>query len=205
MTASPDILPEELQPANLLGAYACGAFPMEEDGELWWFSPAPRGLLPLDERFHVSRSLVRTMRRGPFACTFDQAFRQVMEHCADRPEGTWIGPRILDAYTVLHELGFAHSVEAWPADRVGLGEPVGGLYGVSLGGAFFAESMFHRQRDAGKVALVRLVEHLRAKGFLLCDIQWVTPNLERFGAFEISGSAYAKRLADAIARPVAFA
>lgn len=188
----------ELAPHRLVWAYAHGLFPMVEGGRLMWFSPDPRGLLPLDERFHVSRRLAWTIRRGRFKCLIDKDFRGVISRCADRPEGTWISPEVLAAYTELHELGLAHSVEAYPADRVGEGPPVGGVYGVAIGKAFFAESMFHTATDAGKVALVHLVEHLRSRGFTLCDIQWTTPNLCRLGAFEVPVGRYRRVLASAI-------
>jgi leucyl/phenylalanyl-tRNA--protein transferase len=197
-------IPKELQPEYLLSAYASGAFPMEEDGEIWWFRPEVRGLLPLDERFHVSRSLRRTIRRGRIVCTVDRAFERVMQLCADRPEGTWIGPKVLAAYTNLHRVGFAHSVEAWPARAVGGGDPVGGVYGVALAGAFFAESMFHRQTDAGKVALVCLIERLAERGFAFCDVQWTTPHLKTFGAMDVPADEYEHMLANALQRDARF-
>ena len=126
--------------------------------------------------------------------------------CADRPDGlqTWISPEILLAYARLHELGLAHSIEAWPVEKAGRGEPVGGLYGVALGGAFFGESMFHTVTDAGKVALVYCVEHLRRRGFALLDIQWTTPNLRRFGAYEVPHRRYLAMLRKAIESKVLF-
>jgi len=206
-------VPPELRPRTLLTAYASGAFPMpdpDEPSRILWFSPERRGLLPLDERFHVPRRLRRTIRQGRFRCTVDRAFREVMIACADRPEGTWITPDFVAAYTRLHELGLAHSVEAWAGgsgqDAPGGGwELAGGVYGVAIGGAFFAESMFHCRRDAGKVALVQLVEHLRARGFVLCDVQWLTPHLARFGAWEVSRAEYAALLTEALAADVSFA
>ncbi len=197
---------ECLRPEILLPAYADGIFPMVQDGELMWFRPQLRGLMPLDERFHVSRSLARTIRRGQFACTIDRRFDDVVGLCANRPDDqdTWISPEIRLAYRQLFELGFAHSFEAWPADRVGDGEPVGGLYGVAIGAAFFGESMFHTATDAGKVALVSCVEHLRRRGFTLFDLQWTTPNLERFGAYELPQRDYAKMLGRAIEMKVPF-
>ena len=199
MQPDPDIL-AVLTPRNLAAAYAQGVFPMVERGRLMWFSPDPRGLLPLDERFHVPRRLARTVRGGHFACTVDACFDAVVRLCASRPEGepTWISPEMHIAYGRLHELGLAHSFEAWPADAIGCGEPVGGLYGLALGGAFFGESMFHTVTDAGKVALVRSVEHLRERGFALYDIQWTTPNLERYGAYKLRRKEYLRRLQDAL-------
>jgi leucyl/phenylalanyl-tRNA--protein transferase len=183
-----------LSAALLVGAYEAGLFPMAlDDGEIGWFSPDPRAILPLDE-CHVARRLGRVMRSRRFAVTIDTAFRRVMEACAaDRDEGTWINDDILGAYCELHDLRLAHSVEVW------LGEDLaGGLYGVSLGGAFFGESMFHRVTDASKVALVSLVTRLRTKGFVLLDTQWTTPFLETFGAVEIPREAYLERLARAM-------
>jgi leucyl/phenylalanyl-tRNA---protein transferase len=198
MESDPEIL-AELTPEKLLWAYSHGVFPMIDNGELLWFSPDPRGLLPLDRRFHVSRSLRRTIGRGKFECTVDTCFGSVMDLCAQRREGgTWITPEMKDAYTRLHELGLAHSVEAWPAGQVGRGEPVGGVYGVSIGAAFFAESMFHRHSDAGKVAVVYLVERLAARGFVMCDVQWTTDNLMRFGAFDMPRSQYLGMLVRAV-------
>jgi leucyl/phenylalanyl-tRNA--protein transferase len=206
-------VPKELHPRVLLAAYASGAFPMpdpEDETQLLWFSPDPRGIMPLGARFHVPRRLAQTIRRGSFACTIDRDFGGVMHACGRREEGTWISQDFLTAYGRLHELGFAHSVEAWPVDDAGLpivdvaSGPAGGAYGVALGGAFFAESMFHSQTDAGKVALVHLVEHLRGRGFLLCDVQWLTPNLTRFGAFEVSRPEYMELLMEAIAARARF-
>ena len=198
MNVVPEIL-AALSPENLLAAYAQGIFPMVEGGRLMWFSPDPRGLMPLDERFHVSRSLARTIHRGTFACTVDTCFSEVMDFCSVRPrQGTWISPEMKIAYGRLHEMGFAHSVEAWPADSVGRGVPAGGIYGVSIGGAFFAESMFHTRTDAGKVALVHLVERLRDRGFVICDLQWTTESLRRFGAFDVPRDEYLAMLAGAV-------
>ena len=201
---------EELQPPTLIAAYASGAFPMPDPDEvrrILWFSPDPRGLLPLDERFHVSRRLARTIRQGKFVCTVNADFAGVMSACAQRGEGTWITPEFLAAYGELHALGLAHSVEAW---RVRDGRPnveaglAGGLYGVAVGKAFFAESMFHRVTDAGKVAVVAMVGRLRERGFLLCDTQWLTPNLARLGGFEISQRRYLALLKKAIGQPARF-
>jgi len=194
-----------LSPERLVWAYAHGVFPMVEEGRLMWFSPDPRGLMPLDGRFHVSRSLRRTIRAGRFECTVDRNFGAVMDFCAERPGvGTWISPEMKIAYRRLNELGFAHSVEAWPAGRVGDGEPAGGLYGVTIGGAFFAESMFHRRTDAGKVALVDLVRRLKDRGFAILDVQWTTPNLRRFGAFDVPRDEYFAMLGRAISAECTF-
>jgi leucyl/phenylalanyl-tRNA--protein transferase len=195
----------ELAPEKLLWAYAHGVFPMIDDGELMWFSPDPRGMLPLDGRFHVSRSLRRTIDRDLFECTVDQCFGRVMDLCGSgRGGGTWITSEMKLAYGRLFEFGLAHSVEVWAAGRVGQGDPVGGLYGVSIGGAFFAESMFHRRTDAGKVAVVYLVERLSARGFVVCDIQWTTDNLCRFGAFDTPRTEYLAMLADAVSSECSF-
>ena len=188
-----------LTPALLVRAYAQGIFPMGmDDGTIGWFSPDPRGILPL-ETFHVSARLRRTWRArclqsGPFEMRFDTAFEAVMRACGeDREDGSWISEDIIASYCALHARGLAHSVEVWQGARL-----VGGLYGVHLGAAFFGESMFHRETDASKVALVALVEHLRARGFLLLDIQWVTSHLARFGAVEISAEEYLDRLGKAL-------
>jgi leucyl/phenylalanyl-tRNA---protein transferase len=177
----------------LLSAYASGWFPMATEGEIRWYSPDPRGVLPLDA-VHIPRRLARVARQGRFRIEIDRAFRDVMTACAaderdpDDP-GTWISDEIIDSYTALHEQGYAHSVEAWRDDRL-----VGGLYGVALRGAFFGESMFHRETDASKVALIALVERLLARGYTLLDTQWVTPHLEQFGAVEIPREDYLARL-----------
>jgi leucyl/phenylalanyl-tRNA--protein transferase len=181
-------------PARLLvGAYASGWFPMATDGEIRWYSPDPRGILPLDG-VHFPRRLARVARQGRFRIEIDRAFGDVIRACAsdDRDPadpGSWIDDEIIASYTALHEQGIAHSVETWLGDRL-----VGGLYGVALRGAFFGESMFHRETDASKVALVALVERLRARGYTLLDTQWVTPHLEQFGAIEIPRADYLRRL-----------
>jgi leucyl/phenylalanyl-tRNA--protein transferase len=171
-----------------------------EDGAIAWFSPDPRGVIPL-ETFHVPSRLARVVRRGTFEIRIDHDFERVIRACADRgdDDGTWISEDIVEAYVELARLGLAHSVEAWQDEQL-----AGGLYGVHLGGAFFGESMFHRVTDASKVALVALVERLRARGFTLLDTQWITPHLEQFGAVEIPRAEYVRRLEDAIARPCRF-
>src|SRR4029453_17156519 len=186
-------------PSSLLvSAYSSGWFPMAvDDGEIRWYSPDPRGVIPLDS-FHVPSRLARLMRRGKFRVEIDRRFEDVIRACAEteRKEedaGTWISDEILVSYVELHRRGVAHSVEAWQDDRL-----VGGLYGVALGGAFFGESMFHHVTDASKVALAGLVERLRTRGFRLLDVQWVTPHLERFGAIEIPRAAYLKHLEEAL-------
>ena len=168
------------------------------EGDIAWFSPDPRGVLPL-ERFHLPHGLARTLRKNRFAVRYDTAFEAVMRACAAREE-TWIDEEIVRSYVELHRLGFAHSVEAWCG-----GTLAGGLYGVTLGGAFFGESMFHCQTDASKVALHALVERLRARRFALLDLQWVTPHLATFGAIEIPRREYLKQLRSALARDCAFA
>src|SRR5437867_3809630 len=154
---------------------------MDKRGTIGWFSPDPRAIIPLDHRFHIPHGLRRVLKKNPFEITADQDFPAVMRECAQRREGTWISPGIIDAYCRLHKLGHAHSVEA----RLN-GKLVGGLYGVHIGGAFFGESMFHRAADASKVALVALVERLRSRQFLLLDTQWVTPHLAQFGNYELA-------------------
>ena len=176
----------------LLQGYRLGVFPMAmEDGEIGWFSPDPRAILPLKE-FHVPQTLKRVARKKVFEIRIDISFTQVMQECARRPE-TWINDEIIASYTRLHELGHAHSIEAWQN-----GQLAGGLYGVSIGGAFFGESMFHHIRDASKIALLALVEHLRAQKFVLLDTQWLTPHLQKFGAIEISRTQYLHLLNSAV-------
>ena len=173
---------------------------MVEGGRLMWFSPDPRGLLPVDDRLHVPRRLARTIRSGRFTCTVNSCFEQVLRQCAKRLGNppTWISPEIFLAYDRLHHMGLAHSVEAWPAGEAGREAPVGGVYGVAIGGAFFAESMFHTVANAGKAALVFLMERLKDRGFILCDIQWATDNLRRYGAFDLPRSQYLVQLARAV-------
>jgi leucyl/phenylalanyl-tRNA--protein transferase len=183
-----------IHPDFLLQAYRQGIFPMGmDDGTIGWFSPDPRGVLPL-EAFHAPARLLRVMRSGRFQVTLDQDFEGVMRGCAaDRDEGTWITDDILASYCALFERGFAHSIEVWREGRL-----AGGLYGVHLGGAFFGESMFHVDTDASKVALVALVDRMRRCGFTLLDIQWVTPHLARFGAVEIPRARYLALLHEAV-------
>jgi leucyl/phenylalanyl-tRNA--protein transferase len=166
--------------------------PHPESGEIMWLTPDPRAVIPLDA-FHASRSLKKTLRRGAFTVTFDRAFGGVMKSCADR-EDTWITGDFLTVYGELHRAGDAHSVEVWRGDAL-----VGGTYGVTIGGAFFAESMFHREDDASKVALYHLVERLRAHAFTLLEVQFLTPHLASLGAVEISRSEYLRRLKRAVA------
>ena len=188
-----------LTPEILLSAYAQGLFPMAErrdDPTLFWVSPEKRGVIPLDG-FHVPKRLARTVRSSRYRVTSDQAFVDVMRACATPAPGreqTWINDEILRLYTGLHAGGHAHSIECWEGDDL-----AGGLYGVSLGAAFFGESMFSAARDSSKVALVELVGMLRRGGFLLLDTQFLTPHLARFGAYEISREDYLARLHVAIA------
>lgn len=189
----------ELSAENLLSAYASGIFPMAgDDGEFLWLAPDPRAILELDQ-FRPSRSLRAVVRRGVFAVTVNRGFRDVVTACADRAEGTWISAEIHEAYGRLHDLGFAHSVEAWQGETL-----AGGLYGVAIGAAFFGESMFHRVTDASKVALVALVERLRERKFQLLDVQFLTDHLRRFGTVEISRRTYQRRLFAAIQCPRTF-
>ncbi|HEU5016138.1 MAG TPA: leucyl/phenylalanyl-tRNA--protein transferase [Roseiflexaceae bacterium] len=186
----------KLTPELLLSAYCQGVFPMAHDDGMYWYDPDPRAIIPLDERFHVPRRLSRTVRSGRFDMRVDTAFRAVMEGCAAPRadhEGTWISPEFVDAYTKLHRLGFAHSVEAWRG-----GQLVGGLYGVAVRGLFAGESMFSREADASKVALVHLVERLRHGGFVLLDTQFTTEHLQQFGTYEISRRQYKALLAHAL-------
>ncbi len=189
----------DLAPGTVLAAYRTGLFPMpvREGGRelLAWWSPEPRGILPLDA-LRVSRSLRRSCDR--FEVRVDTAFEAVIDACGDPDrDGRWITPEIRRAYVALHELGWVHSVEAWAED----GTLAGGLYGVAVGGLFAGESMFHRQTDASKVALVGLVERLRAGGATLLDVQWVTPHLASLGAVEIARDRYLELVAGAVALP----
>lgn len=191
------MIPREL----LLAAYASGWFPMaDEAGTISWYSPDPRGIIPLEpaSAFHVPSRLRRTLRRGTYRIEINRAFEAVIRACAEaerHPDdtGTWINAEIIDSYCALHAEGYAHSVEAWQEDRL-----LGGLYGVALGGAFFGESMFHHATDASKVALVALVERLRARSFTLLDTQWTTEHLEQFGAVEVPRLQYLKMLEDSL-------
>ena len=190
--------PPAVTPEILLRAYSAGLFPMAEsadDPDIYWVQPELRGIIPLDS-FHLSRSLAKTVRRQPFDIRFDTAFVRVMRCCAestdDRPT-TWINPLILQLYGELHSLGYAHSVEAWEGEEL-----VGGLYGVSLGSAFFGESMFSRRTDASKICLVHLVERLREKHFTLLDTQFTTEHLKTFGAIDVPRKAYEKLLKKAM-------
>ena len=195
----------DLAPGTLLAAYRQGLFPMRLQsrgriglGPLGWWSPDPRGILPLDG-LHVSRSLRRSQRR--FEIRVDTAFVDVMRGCADpkRPHG-WIDRKFVSAYSELHELGWAHSVETWQIDERGRDALVGGLYGVAIGGLFAAESKFHRVTDASKVAVVALVDLMRDGGGSLLDVQWSTPHLASLGAVEVPRREYLELVARAVAR-----
>ncbi|WP_169545468.1 leucyl/phenylalanyl-tRNA--protein transferase [Sneathiella aquimaris] len=182
----------------LLSAYSHGIFPMSEsqdDPEIFWVDPERRGIFPLDD-FHVPRSLAKTIRKDPFKITADTCFRQVMKECAASQNGretTWINRTILDLYTELHQEGHAHSIECWDGDTL-----VGGLYGVSFAGVFCGESMFSRQTNASKIALVYLVARLKRGGFKLLDTQFLTDHLASMGAIEISREEYHRRLDQAL-------
>jgi leucyl/phenylalanyl-tRNA--protein transferase len=189
-----------LTPEGVELAYRHGIFPMadEQSGEVLWFRPDPRAVIQIGG-LHVSRSLARTIRRGRFEIRVDSDFEGVMRGCADRPEGSWIDDRFVEVYGALHRAGKAHSVEAWREGRL-----VGGTYGVALGGAFMAESMFHRETDASKVALAALVQRLWERDFTLLDVQYVTPHLESLGATEITRREYERRLERALGLPRRF-
>jgi len=187
-----------ISPDLLLHAYRSAVFPMAmEDGEIAWFSPDPRAIIPIDE-FHVPHGLRRTLKSGRFEIRINAGFEVVMRACAERSD-TWINQEIVESYVELHRRGCAHSVEAWSE-----GALAGGLYGVAIGGAFFGESMFHRVTDASKVALYGLIERLRQRGFTLLDTQWLTPHLQTFGAFEIPRSVYRTLLASSLKRDCRF-
>lgn len=190
----------DLDPRRLLCAYTAGVFPWyEEDSPVLWWCPDPRAVLEPDG-LHVSRRLARTIRSGRFRTTFNEDFPAVIRECArGRAEGTWITPKMISAYIRLHRLAHAHSVECWLDGRL-----AGGVYGVSVGGFFAGESMFHRVADASKVALVALVEGLRERGFTLFDLQILNDYTRQFGATEIPRSEYLARLAAVVRLPVAF-
>jgi leucyl/phenylalanyl-tRNA--protein transferase len=195
----------EITPEVLLKAYACGIFPMAESAEdpaLYWIEPEKRGIIPL-ERFHAPARLARTVRSDRFTIRVNQDFEGVLEGCAEPRPGrsrTWINARIRTLYRKLHEIGHCHSIEAYEN-----GELAGGLYGVTLGRAFFGESMFHRARDASKVALVHLLARLKVGGFCLLDTQFVTEHLKTFGAVEVSRRQYHKLLEAALVGEADFA
>lgn len=183
-----------LTPELLLSAYAQGIFPMamsREETELYWFEPQQRGVIPL-HNFHISRSLAREIRRETFTIRTNTAFRAVVEGCADRPE-TWINEALFTLYDTLHAQGFAQSLEVWQGEAL-----VGGIFGITLGGAFFGESMFSRQTNASKVALAYTVDRLRQAGFALFDTQYLTPHLASLGGVEIPRAEYRRHLAKAL-------
>jgi len=189
---------QKITPEILLSAYSQGYFPMaspEENWQIHWYKPDPRTILPL-EKFRVSKSLSKRVRSNQFELRINSSFKEVMKACSETKPGresTWISKELIALYTALHKMGFAHSVESWRE-----GQLVGGLYGVSLHGAFFGESMFHRETDASKVALVHLVEHMRKLGMELLDVQYTNSHLEQFGIEEISNSDYELLLEEAL-------
>ncbi|CAK07579.1 leucyl/phenylalanyl-tRNA--protein transferase [Rhizobium johnstonii] len=190
-----------ITPDILLRAYSIGLFPMAEsadDPEIFWVEPELRGVLPFDH-FHVSKSLAKTVRKKPFEIRFDHAFDQVIAACAEETSGrpsTWINRTIRSLYSTLFDMGHAHTVEAWEGNEL-----VGGLYGVSLGSAFFGESMFSRRTDASKICLVHLVDRLRERGFTLLDTQFTTEHLKTFGAIDVPKADYAAMLTAAMESP----
>ncbi len=191
----------ELTPELLLRAYASGIFPMGSDsGEIRWYSPDPRCIFPLDT-FHVPKRMLRTYLKGEFEIGINTAWSQVLAHCSrkDTDAGCWISQEIVDAYTRLNKLGFAHSVEVYMD-----GELAGGLYGVALRGAFMGESMFHLKTDASKIALIFLVERLKKRGYTLLDTQYPTAHLSTFGALTISKNDYLRRLQSALEHDCSF-
>lgn len=181
-------------PEGVINAYRNGIFPMADSrtGQIDWYYPDPRAIIPLDG-LRISRRLARTIRGGAFEVRFDTCFETVMRACADRPDGTWITEQFVGLYSELHRRNFAHCVETWRE-----GQLVGGLYGVSIGGAFMGESMFHRETDASKVALVGLVERLNQRGYSLLDTQFITPHLASMGAVEIPAQQYIALLRAAV-------
>lgn len=189
------VVPEPLDPLLVIHAYTQGIFPMaDEYGRIHWYAPDPRAILE-HNHLHISHSLQTTLRRASYTIRTDTAFEQVMRCCADREE-TWINEVFIRTYTTLHHAGFAHSVEAWQDDQL-----VGGLYGIAIGGAFMGESMFSRAKDASKVCLVKLVEHLQQRGYVLHDTQFITPHLARLGVIEIAKHEYERRLRQALLLP----
>ena len=195
--SSPTFAPVLLSPQLLLQAYSSGSFPMadpEEDDQIYWHTPVMRGIIPLDERFRVSKNLRRLYKQQRFSIYINRNFETVIRKCQNlRSQDTWISDEIVEAYIGLHEQGFAHSFEAYKE-----GQLVGGLYGVSIGKAFFGESMFHTVTDASKICLVYLVDFLRDHDFKLLDTQYLNPHIEQFGAYEIPHKEYMKVLKDAI-------
>jgi leucyl/phenylalanyl-tRNA--protein transferase len=193
-----------ITPQILLKAYASGVFPMAESAEdnaLYWIEPEQRGLIPLDD-FEISRSLRKTVRQHPFDVRIDTAFERVIDLCAEKASNrktTWINGRILALYKQLFRMGFCHSVECWKGERL-----VGGLYGVRIGAAFFGESMFTRETDASKVALVHLVARLNFGGFTLLDSQFINDHLKQFGAFEVDRETYHALLEEALQHEASF-
>ena len=194
----------DLDPETLLSAYAQGIFPMaDRDGKIRFYTADPRGIIPLDDRFHIPGTLRQFLKKDPplFDVRINFDFVGTMRACMEaRPEGTWISNELIAAYSRLHQLGFAHSVEVWHGEQL-----VGGLYGVSLGAAFFGESMFHRERDASKVALVHLVRRMRERGFELLDSQATTSHLRRFGAIDVPAADYLVQLRKAMKKRCEFA
>lgn len=181
-------------PEQLINAYCNGIFPMadaEAGDAIYWYAPDPRAILPVEE-FHLPTNLKRLVRQQPFTVATDRDFTAVMCGCADRTT-TWISEEIIDVFTALHDLGYAHSVECWQGDTL-----VGGLYGVALQGAFFGESMFFRKSNASKVALTHLLDMLQRGGYVLHDIQFMTAHMKRFGAFELPRSEFMQRLEKAL-------
>jgi leucyl/phenylalanyl-tRNA---protein transferase len=219
---------DALTPELIVRAYTVGAFPMATGrrGAIHWYSPDPRAILPLEppEAFHIPHGLRRRIKKNPYTLTLDRDFSAVIRACAQPRHyeaSTWINAEIIGAYTELHRLGLAHSVEAWAAPQIDPatsesrpseegetqkrragGVLCGGLYGVALGGAFFGESMFSRATDASKLCLVRLVEHLRSGGYVLLDAQIANPHMRQFGVVEIPREEYLRRLEQAMALPV---
>lgn len=191
----------ELTPDVLLTAYSQGLFPMaDSQGQIHWYSANPRGILPLD-RFHVPKTLGQLIRQNRYEICINRDFATTIRACGqNRTDGTWISDELVQGYLRLHEIGHGHSVEVWEKDQL-----VGGLYGVSLGGAFFGESMFHRKRDTSKIALFYLVQRLIARGYQLLDTQANTTHLARFGCIEIAAPVYYRRLQAALTLDCSFA
>ena len=189
---------ESLKPINMLNYYAQGAFPMaDENGKIDWYQPKTRTIIPLD-KYNIPRSLKKFMDTSDYKIKYDNDVMEIVRQCAKRKQ-TWISPELVEAYKGIHEIGFLHSVEVYQNNKL-----VGGLYGVTIGGAFFGESMFSKKSQASKTALAKLLERLRKKGFVVLDIQFLTPHLEMFGATEIDFEEYALLLEKAYSKDVRF-
>jgi leucyl/phenylalanyl-tRNA---protein transferase len=199
MNNEPSEREDWLKPDNMIRLYSAGAFPMadEETGEINWYMPETRAIIPLNN-YNFPRSLKKEIKKGNFEFRFDYDFLPIVKACADR-EKTWISEKLISGYLKLWEIGYVHTVECWKDGRL-----AGGLYGISCGGAFFGESMFSRVPQSSKAALIKLIEHLNEKNFVMLDVQYITPHLKMFGAMEISFKEFSKLLQTAYSRECIF-